>query len=69
MPGFKLISMEIIRALNKVPGEMGEPGWRFVEAAKGIQIDAHDLDVMQEAIEAWCERAALGSTMGGRSWR
>jgi hypothetical protein len=48
--------LEIIRALNKVPGEMGEPEWRFVEAARGIQIDAQVLDVMQEAIEALVTR-------------
>ena len=33
-----------------------EPCWKFVEAARQVNISAEDLQLMEAAIEEWCER-------------
>jgi hypothetical protein len=48
--------LEIVRGLANPTRYKGEPGWSFVKAARQVNISAEDLQLMEDAVEEWCER-------------
>lgn len=48
--------LQYVQSITKGQQPIGEPGWKFVEAARQVNISAEDLQLMEAAIEEWCER-------------
>lgn len=48
--------LEIVRRLAKPNQVIGEPGPEFVNAVRQVNISSDDLQLMEAAIEEWCER-------------
>ncbi|MCA0456880.1 MAG: hypothetical protein LCI00_23115 [Chloroflexi bacterium] len=48
--------LEIVKGLTNTSRIIGEPGWKVIEAARQVNISPEDLQLMEAAIEEWCER-------------
>ena len=48
--------LQYVQSITKTDRVMGEPGSEFVKAARQVNISSDDLQLMEAAIEEWCER-------------